>query len=349
MAQKVNTNELRIFVEKVLQAAGVDQEKAEVATDVMLEANLCGVDSHGVRMLPGIVKLIRNKKIDPKGEIEIINESPVLAHLDGNRVLGCVIGVYAMELAVEKATASGVGLVVVKNSTHWGRPAYYPALAARKNCIGICFTNTEANMPAWGTKEHRLGNGPLSIGAPRTGSNPVILDIAMSQAAWGKIAVFKELGKKAPMGWGFDSEGKPTDDPDAIMKSGQVLPMGQHKGAGLSLMIDIMTGILSGGLNSAELVAEGKNLPWASAYSQTFIAMDISFFSPIADFKKRVDELVDYVKTAEPAEGFNEILIPGERAWRERAIRDKEGIPINALALDKLRELAEQTHISFTI
>ena len=204
-------------------------------------------------------------------------------------------------------------------------------------------------MPAWGTKEHRLGNGPLSIGAPRTGTNPVVLDMAMSQAAWGKIAVFKQLGKKAPPGWGLDSEGNPTDEPEAIMKSGQALPMGQHKGAGLSLMIDIMTGILSGGLNSAELVAEGKDQPWASAYSQTFMAIDISCFSPLDEFKTRVDELIDHVKSAEPSEGFDEILIPGERAWRERAIREKEGIPVDALAIDTLRELAEQIGVQFTI
>ncbi len=349
MTKNVNSTELRIFAEKVLQAVGVDLKKAEIATDVMLEANLCGVDSHGVRMLPGIVKLIRNEKVNPTGNIKIIKETPVIAHLDGDRVIGSVIAVYAMNMAVEKAKPSGIGLVVVKNSTHWGRPAYYPALAARKDCIGICFTNTEANMPAWGTKEHRLGNGPLSIGAPRTGIDPVVLDIAMSQAAWGKIAVFKQLGKKAPLGWGLDSEGNPTDDPDAIMKSGQALPMGQHKGAGLSLMIDIMTGILSGGLNSAELVAEGKGLPWASAYSQTFMAIDISFFSPLEEFKRRVDELIDYVKSAEPSEGFDEILIPGERAWREREIRKKEGIPADALTMDQLRELAEQTGVRFTI
>ena len=347
--KRVNVNDLRKFTEKILLSAGICPNDTKTAVDVMLEANLCGVDSHGVRMLPGIVKLIRNGKVNPVGNIKVIKETPVIAHLDGDRAIGSVIGVYAMNMAVEKARASGIGLVVVKNSTHWGRPAYYPALAARKDCIGICFTNTEANMPAWGTKEHRLGNGPLSIGAPRTGANPVVLDIAMSQAAWGKIAVFKQLGKKAPLGWGLDSEGNPTDDPDAIMKSGQALPMGQYKGAGLSLMIDIMTGILSGGLNSAELVAEGKDQPWASAYSQTFMAIDVSFFSPLEEFKRRVDELIDYVKSAEPSEGFDEILIPGERAWRERAIREKEGIPVGALSVDQLLELAEQTGVRFTI
>jgi LDH2 family malate/lactate/ureidoglycolate dehydrogenase len=347
--KRVNVNDLRKFTEKILISAGIRPNDTKTAVDVMLEANLCGVDSHGVRMLPGIVKLIRNGKVNPTGNIKVIKETPVIAHLDGDRVIGSVIGVYAMGMAVEKAKVAGVGLIVVKNSTHWGRPAYYPTLAARKDCIGICFTNTEANMPAWGTKEHKLGNGPLSIGAPRIGANPVVLDIAMSQAAWGKIAVFKQLGKKAPPGWGLDSEGNPTDDPDAIMKSGQALPMGQHKGAGLSLMIDIMTGILSGGLNSAELVAEGKNQPWASAYSQTFMAIDISFFSAVEEFQRRVDELIAHVKSAEPCEGFDEILVPGERAWKERAIREEEGIPADALAIDTLRELAEQVGVRFTI
>ena len=133
------------------------------------------------------------------------------------------------------------------------------------------------------------------------------------------------------------------------MKSGQALPMGQHKGAGLSFMIDIMTGILSGGLNSAELVAEGKNQPWSSSYSQTFLAIDISYFSPLDNFKIRVDELIDHVKSAKPSEGFSEILIPGERSWRERAIRVEDGIPIDVLSVDDLRELAEQTGVPFIL
>ena len=194
---RINVDDLRRFTENVLMSAGVRDNDSKTAADVMIEANLCGVDSHGVRMLPGIVKLIRNGKVNPRGAIKVLNETPVIAHLDGDRLPGSIIGVYAMNMAVEKAKASGVGFVVVRNSTHWGRPAYFPVLAARKECIGICFTNTEANMPAWGTKEHRLGNGPMSIGAPRTGINPVILDIAMSQAAWGKIAVFKQLGEES--------------------------------------------------------------------------------------------------------------------------------------------------------
>ena len=346
---RISADALRSFTERVLRSAGVGENDSKTAADVMIEANLCGVDSHGVRMLPGTIQLIRNGKINPAGTIKILNETPAVAHLDGDRLLGSVIGVYAMNLAVNKAKASGIGLVVVKNSTHWGRPAYYPAIATRKNCIGICFTNTEANMPAWGTNEHRLGNGPLSIGAPRVETNPVILDIAMSQAAWGKIAVFKQLGKKAPQGWGLDRQGNPTDEPEEIMKSGQALPMGQHKGAGLSLMIDIMTGILAGGLNSAELVAEGKSQPWASAYSQTFLAVDISYFSPVDEFKARVDQLIDHVKSAKPMEGFDEILIPSERAWRERALRIKQGIPIDVIAVDQLAELAEQSGVQLKI
>jgi LDH2 family malate/lactate/ureidoglycolate dehydrogenase len=312
----------------------------------MIEANLCGVDSHGVRMLPGYVTLIRNRKINPEAQIRVIKESSVFAHLDANLTLGSVVGVRAMDMAVEKAKGSGIGFILVRNSSHWDRPASYTTLAARKGCIGICFANTEANMPPWGAGEPRTGNNPLSIGAPRSSGEPVVLDMAMSQAALGKIAVYSRQGRNAPFGWGLDEAGKPTDDPSAILKSKNVLPMGQHKGAALSFMIDIMTGILSGGRFCGELLEEGKGQPWATAYSQAFIAIDIGAFIPLDAFQRRVDELVSYVKGAKLAEGFTEILIPGERAWRERELRKRDGIPLDEITTGELRDLAEDIGIS---
>ena len=349
MNAKVSRNDLRAFVERVFQAAGVRREDAETAACVMIEANLCGVDSHGVRMLPGYVTLIRNGKINPGGRIRILKETPAIAHLDANLAMGSVAGVYAMNMAVDKAKTSGVGLAVVRNSTHWGRPAYYSALGARKECIGICFTNTEALMPAWGAREARVGNNPLTIGAPRESGEPIVLDMAMSQAAWGKIVIHHREGKKVPLGWGLDEQGQPTDDPGEILKSKHMLPTGQHKGSGLSFMIDIMTGILSGGKFCGELLEEAKGQPWATAYSQTFIALDISTFMPLEAFKKRVGELVAYVKSGQKAEGFSEINLPGERAWREKALRVSEGIPLDEVTLGELRKLAKDVGVPFEL
>jgi LDH2 family malate/lactate/ureidoglycolate dehydrogenase len=349
MNRKVNANNLRTFTEQVFQVVGVLREDAETAAAVMIEANLCGVDSHGVRMLPGFITLIRNGKINPRGQIKVIKETPVIAHLDGNLALGSVVGVHAMQMAVEKAKTSGVGLILVRSSTHWGRPAYYSTLAARRGCIGICFVNTESNMPPWGAKDPRIGNNPLSIGAPRASGEPVVLDMAMSQAAWSKIVMYSQEARKVPLGWGLDEEGRPTDDPAAILKSKRMVPMGQHKGSGLSLMIDIMTGILSGGKYCGELSEEGKGQPWATGYSQAFIAIDIASFIPLNEFQRRVDELVTYVKGAQTAEGFSEITIPGERAWRERALRDKNGIPLDEITLGELRTLANQSGVPILI
>ena len=349
MNKKVKVNNLRTFTEQVLQGVGVPSKDAETAAAVMIEANLCGVDSHGVRMLPGYVTLIRNGKINAQGQIKVIRETPVIAHLDGNLRLGNVVAVHAMQMAVEKAKTSGVGFVLVRNSTHWGRPAYYSSLAARRGFIGICFVNTESNMPPWGAKEPRVGNNPLSISAPRASGEPVVLDMAMSQAAWSKIVMHSQAGRKVPLGWGLDEEGKLTDDPAAILKSKRMIPMGLHKGSGLSLMIDIMTGILSGGKYCGELSEEGKGQPWATGYSQAFIAIDIATFIPLKEFQRRVDELVAYVKGAQTAEGFAEITIPGERAWTERALRDKEGIPLDEITLGELRTLANQLGVPFSI
>lgn len=344
--RKINQNDLRSFSEQAFQAVGVSQEDSQTAADVMIEANLCGVDSHGVRMLPGYVTLIRNGKINPKGTIRVLKETPVIAKLDGDLVLGGVIGVRAMKMAVEKATVSGVGFILVHNSTHWGRPAYYPALAARKGCIGICFTNTESNMPPWGAKDARLGNNPFCIGAPRASGIPVILDMAMSQAAWGKIIMYHREGRKVPDGWGLDEMGRPTNEPEEIIRSKHILPMGQHKGAGLSLMIDIMTGILAGAKFGAALSEEGKEQPWATAYSQVYMAIDIAAFTSLDKFQEQVDAFVEYVKTAECIESINEVTVPGERAAKERDRRLNEGIPIDRITYDQLQKLAETLGIT---
>ncbi len=347
MKTKVEAVELRTFAERALQTMGVPGENARTAAATLVEANLCGVDSHGVRMLPGFITLIRKGKINPEGRIQVIKDTPVIAHLDADLSLGSVVSVCAMKMAVEKAKSSGVGFVLVRNSNHWGRPAYYPTLAARQGCIGICFVNTESNMPPWGAKVPRIGNNPISIGAPRASGEPVVLDMSMSQAAFFKVVMYDREGRKIPVGWGVDDQGKPTDDPAAILKSKRLIPMGQHKGSGLALMIDIMTGILSGGKFCRELLEEGRGLPHATGYSQAFIAIDIASFIPLEVFKRRVDELVTYVKGAQLAEGFSEINIPGERSWKEKVFREKEGIPLDEATLEELQTLASELGIPF--
>jgi LDH2 family malate/lactate/ureidoglycolate dehydrogenase len=345
MKASVNADDLRKFVEQVYQTVGASAEYAQISAEVMVEANLCGVDSHGVRMLPGFVTLARNGKINPKGKVKVIRETPVIAHLDGCLAPGHAVSVQAMKMAVEKAKTSAIGFVLVGNSTHWGRAAYYPVLAAREGCVGVCFVNTESNMPYWGTRAPRIGNNPLSIGAPRASGEPVVLDMAMSQAAFFKIVLYNREGKKVPLGWGVDEKGQPTDDPAAIIKSRRLVPTGQHKGSGLALMIDILTGVLSGGMFCGELLGEAKGMPHATAYAQAFMAIDIASFLPLEVFKRRVDELVAYVKEGPLAEGFSEISIPGERSWRERALREKLGIPLDEITLGELRTLAGQLGI----
>jgi LDH2 family malate/lactate/ureidoglycolate dehydrogenase len=347
MKNIVTANDLRTFVEQAYQTVGASRENAKISAEVMVEANLCGVDSHGVRMLPGFIALVRNGKTNPQGKIEVIRETPVIAHLDAHLALGHVVSVLAMKKAVEKAKASGIGFVLVRNSTHWGRAAYYPVLAAREGCIGICFVNTESNMPYWGTREPRIGNNPLSISAPRASGEPVVLDMAMSQAAFFKIVLYSREGKKVPLGWGVDEHGRPTDDPAAILKSRRLVPTGQHKGSGLALMIDILTGILSGGMFCGELLGEAKGMPHSTGYAQAFMAIDIATFLPLEVFKRRVEELTAYVKGGPLAEGFSEVSIPGERSWRERALREKVGIPLDEITLGELRALAEKLGMAF--
>ena len=250
-------------------------------------------------------------------------------------------------MAAQKAKVSGVGFVLVRNSTHWGRAANYAAIAAREGCFGVCFANTESNMPIWGAKKPSIGNNPMAVGAPRASGEPVVLDMAMSQAAFFKIVLQQREGRKVPFGWGVDEQGNPTDDPAAIIKSRRLVPMGQHKGSGLAFMIDVLTGILSGGRFCGELLEEAKGMPHATSYSQAFLAIDIETFMPLEAFERRVDELVEYVKSAPLAEGFSEINIPGERAWRERTLRERDGIPLDDVTFGELQALAEEMGVPF--
>ncbi len=347
MKKRIHADQLRAFVEEALRSAEVDGEEAKIAASALVEANLCGVDSHGVRMLPGFVTLIRNGKINPQGRIRVIKETPVIAHLDADLSLGSVVGVRSMRMAAEKAIKHGLGFILVRNSSHWGRAAYYSNIATEQGCVGVCFCNTESNMPIWGAKEPRIGNNPLSIGTPRASGPPVLLDMAMSQAAFFKIVLYNREGKKVPLGWGVDDQGRPTDEPKEILKSRRLVPMGQHKGSGLAFMIDILTGILSNGRFCGELMEEAKGMPHATSYSQVFLAINISAVLPLEDFEKRVDELIQYIKGGKLAEGFEEINFPGERAWREKSRREKDGIPLDEVTWGELEKLAQELNIPF--
>ncbi|HTX20842.1 MAG TPA: Ldh family oxidoreductase [Candidatus Aquilonibacter sp.] len=324
---RIQHTQLLGIITKALADAGVPAHVCAVEAEVMAEADLLGVPSHGVRMLPGLVKGIREGRVTANPQIKIIRERPASCVLDGDNGPGRFVSVQAMQHAVERAKRAGVGACLATRVTHWGRAHAYACRAAQAGVIGICTTNAIPNMVAWDSTLPLLGNNPLAIAVPREhGREPIVLDMAMSQAAVGKIGTYLREGKKVPSGWGLDAAGQPSDDPAAILAGKKVLPFGGHKGAGLAFMMELLTGALAGGMLSAEICrADPSGLDAGS--SKLFLALDISAFVDAERFGQRVENLIAWLHQTEPSLA---ITLPGERGWQTREHNLAEGIPIHA-------------------
>jgi len=314
-------------IAKALADAGVPANVCAVEAGVMAEADLLGVPSHGVRMLPGLVWGIRDGRVTANPQIKIIRERPASCVLDGDNGPGRFVSVQAMQQAIERAKRAGIGACLATRVTHWGRAHAYACRAAQAGMIGICTTNAIPNMLAWGSTRPLLGNNPLAIAVPRgRGREAIVLDMAMSQAAVGKIGTFLREGKKVPDNWGLDAEGKSSDDPAAILAGKKILPFGVHKGVGLALIMELLTGALTGGLFSHE-IAQADPTGLDAGSSKLFLALDIPAFVDAERFDQRVEEWIAWLHQAEP--GLT-ITLPGERGWQTREGYLAEGIPIHA-------------------
>jgi len=333
---RIQHTQLVGVIAKALADAGVPAPMCAIEAEVMAEADLLGVPSHGVRMLPGLVRGIRDGRVTANPQIKIIRERPAACVLDGDNGPGRFISAQAMQHAIERAQRAGIGACLATRVTHWGRAHAYACRAAQTGMIGICTTNAIPNMLAWGSTRPLLGNNPIAIAAPRGhGQEPVILDMAMSQAAVGKIGTFLREGKKVPDNWGLDAAGQPSDDPAAILAGKKILPFGEHKGVGLAFMMELLTGALSGGLFSHE-IGQADLTGLDAGSSKFFLALDISAFVDAERFSQRLEDWIEWLRQAEP--GLT-ITLPGERGWQARERHLIEGIPIHAEIVSELEEI----------
>ena len=324
------------IIAKTLADVGVPANVCAIEAEVMAEADLLGVPSHGVRMLPGQVQGIRNGRVTANPQLKIIRERLATCVLDGDNGPGRFVSVSAMNQAVERARMAGIGACLVTRVSHWGRAHAYAYRAAQAGMIGICTTNAIPNMLAWSSTKPLLGNNPLAIAVPRgRGQELLILDMAMSQAAIGKIRTFLREGKKVPAGWGLDAAGQPSEDPSAILAGGKILPFGDHKGAGLAFFMELLTAALSGGMFSYE-IAQADATGLDSGSSKLFLALNVSAFVDAERFSERVQDLVAWLRQAEPG---LEITLPGERGWQAREQNLAEGIPIHAEIVGQLEAI----------
>ena len=341
---RVPVDELADFTQRAFMAMGVSEAESRRCARGLMESELRCLpgQGQGVRRLPVYHERITNGWIRPGAEFEIIKESPALALVDGNNGLGSVVAQKAMELAIEKAKISGVGTVIVRNSTHFGSSAVPARIALEHDCIGIAMTNAGPEMAPWGGRTGVTGTNPWGIAAPTGGDFPVVLDIALTTAGKGMMRWYEREGKKMPLDWALTPEGHETDDPSAAM-AGFLLGIGQHKGYGLALMTDVITGVISGGGFLLTPYAD----PAKQDVAHTMIALDIEWFMPVNEFKARMDEFVATCKAAELRPGFDEILVPGQIDYRREMGYRQDGAKLDAVIFDELQELAAKLNIEF--
>lgn len=341
---RVPVDALEDFTYRAFRAMGLSDDEARRCTRGLIESELHCLpgQGQGVRRLPVYYERIKNGWIVPGAPFEIVKETPALALVDGHNGLGSVIAQKAMELAVQKAKVSGIGTVVVRNSTHFGSSAVPARIALEHDCIGIAITNAGPEMAPWGGCTGVVGTNPWGIAAPTGGEFPVVLDIALTTAGKGMMRWYLREGKKMPLDWALTPAGHETDDPAAAM-DGALLGIGGHKGYGLAMLTDVLTGVLSGGGYGLMPYSD----PAHQDVSHMLIALDIAWFMPVEEFKARMDDFVRMCKSAKLRPGFDEILVPGEIDYRREQEYRRDGAKLDAVVFDELAQLAQTLGIEF--
>lgn len=341
--RRISKDELERFCRDALTKYGMNEQDAEITGKILTITDAFGIHSHGTKNLHPYLQKIRAGGIDPKAVPEFVREGGAFAVMDAKDGIGMASGYKAMRKAVELAKKSGIGYVAVKNSCHFGAGASYTNLAARQGLLGIAMSNTDPNMVVPGGKGMTLGNNPVSYAFPRAGGHPVILDIALSATAALKINKAKTYHESIPDTWMVDPDGRPTTDPQYYQNGGALLPVGAHKGYGLSLLVEALSALASGGNFCRDVKSWCFDLPSKNRVCHAFLAVDPSLVCPDGNFAERAEELADYVKSSPKAAGTSGIFLPGEMEWNRYDDGCKNGIPLPEDVADSLRKASEET------
>ena len=320
---KLTPQEMHKVLKEKLIKYGVGEEIAEKSAENFVANSLDGVYSHGVNRFPRVISYLQKGYIKPDNLPACVSSFGAFEKWDGNLGMGNSNAMICMDRAIELAKQHGIGCVALRNTNHWMRGGAFGIQAAKAGCVGICWTNTQPNMPAWGAKDRRIGNNPLVFCVPR-GDGYVLVDGAMAQFSYGAIESAKLAGQKLPVCGGFDSQGNLSDDPAEIEKTWRVLPIGYWKGSGFSIMMDMIVAALSEGNSTTDVGRLGED---EYALSQMFIAIDLKGTGQTGD--EIIDRIIEDVKASERVDEGREILYPSEKEQNIYAVNIKEGIPVN--------------------
>lgn len=340
------------FTEQVFIKCGMNEQDAKQAADVLIAADLRGIDSHGVARLSGYVRLYEAKRANMNAQHKIIYETPSTATIDADQGLGLVVAPKAMDIAIEKAKNVGTGWVAIQNSNHFGIAAYHAMKALPNNMIGIAMTNASPLVAPTYSKQRMLGTNPICYAFPAGKHLPIVIDMATSAAANGKLEIAQRTGKPIPNNWVQTKNGDESTNANEISNGGSLLPLGGHKGYGLASLVDILCGVLSGAnygpwvppfvafLNPLE------NLP-GNGIGHFLGAMRIDAFRPANDFKNHIDNWIDAFKNAEKIDTNQHVIIPGEPEFLLEKERLASGIPLNEKVITDLQELGSKLQLEF--
>jgi LDH2 family malate/lactate/ureidoglycolate dehydrogenase len=338
---------LRAFCEEVFLSCEMAPEDAAIVADSLVRANLRGIDSHGVARVGIYVKRLKMGLVNPRPNVEVVSESDATLLVDGDNGMGQVVGVRALELGLDKIQESGGVSVGVRRSNHYGAGAYYVQRAVDRDTIAFAYSNAPPTMAPWGGVDPYVGTNPYAYGVPAGEHRPIILDMATSIVARGKIILAAERGEPIPEGWAIDKHGNQTTDAQEALE-GSVLPFGGPKGYALSLMIDIMAGTLTGAGSGPGINSLYDDFDEPQNVGAFFQLVDIGRFSDPATFKARVDRMIEEIKSSRKAQGTEELFLPGEIEHRTEEERERSGIPVGAETVAQLREVSRDCDVDMT-
>lgn len=340
---------LRRYLTELYRCAGLRKRDAEVCADCTVKTNLWGIDSHGVLRTPAYIRRVLKGAVKAEpSPFFVKGEKGPVSILDGDAGMGYVVGQYAVDAALAKAKEFGIGMVVVRNSNHFGAASLFARQAAEAGMLGMVTTNVIPNIGMPGNRRSVTGNNPIALAAPLNKPYPFSLDISMSAVSGGKILLAQKKGEKIPDTWAIDKDGNPTDDPFAAF-AGILLPTGMHKGLGMSLFIDIITGVLSGGPFLQDIKSMYRHKDEPSLTSHLFCVIDPTFFLEADEFSEKMARWAEMIKETPMTDPDAEQIIPGEIEYRMETKRLETGLPLPEELVNELIELEKELGMELTL
>jgi LDH2 family malate/lactate/ureidoglycolate dehydrogenase len=329
---------------ELLQTTGIGLEEARAVSEHLVAAEMRGVPTHGINLLPAILERIAAGQMEVPTELKVISDEQAIVHIDGGNGFGQTAAAEGMRRCIEKARQFGVGFSLIRNTNNVGLLALYSLIAARQGLIGVCACNGAASMAPWGGAEPFFGTNPFSIAAPGGSGNPVVLDMSTTVVARGKIRRAARLKERIPLGWALDADGAPTDEPGEAMR-GTLVPVGGHKGYGMAFFIDLVCGLLSGS-SYARAVRTFHQPEGPSGVGVMAMAIDINRFVSPDRFSKLIDEHIHTIRSSKKAEGQNRIYLPGEIEAEREHLSASEGIEIDPPVVKAIDNLLQKAGLS---